>query len=333
MSSAIPRIAVDAMGSDLGPEEVVAGVRAALKEDRSAMEIIVVGNEEVLTPLVVKYSLMRDRRVKVYHAGEVIEMSEKPIQAIKTKKDASMLRAIEMVKIGMADATLSCGNTGALMAAGTLKLRPMNGIERPALGSIIPGKKKNFIMIDVGASPDPKPDSLLDNGILGANYARVALGVKNPRVGLLCNGTEDGKGNVLTQRAHKLFKENDLLLNYGGLLEGFNIFDGDFDVVVCDGFTGNVVLKSMEGAVVLLKDLIKEEVKRNFIRMLGMWIAKGTFKSLKKRLPVEKFAGAPLLGLNGLVVKAHGGSNRKQIAGALQIAIRCLRMDMNRRIS
>ena len=333
MKPEIPTIAIDVMGSDMGPEEIIIGIKKALAEDKSEFGIIVVGNEEIITPMLLRHNLIRESRVMVYNASEVIEMDEKPIQAIKTKKDSSMMRAIEIVKLGTASAVLSCGNTGALMAGGTIKLRTMQGIERPALGTVIPGKIKNFIFIDVGASPDPKPASLVDNAILGANYAKIALGAKNPRVGLLSNGTEDGKGNMLVQTAHRLFKAQEGVINYGGLLEGFNLFDGQYDVVVCDGFTGNVVLKSLESSVRLFKEIIKEEVYKSWISKIGMLLAKGAFMRMKKRLPIDKFSGAPLLGLNGLVVKAHGSSNRKQIAGAIEIPLRCLRKRMNDRIA
>lgn len=332
MNNSTPTVAVDVMGSDMGPEELIIGVKKALAEDKSNYEIIIVGNESVITPMLLRHNLIRESRIKVYHASEVIEMDEKPIQAIKSKRDSSMMRAIEIVKLGTADAVLSCGNTGALMAGGTIKLRTMDGIERPALGTVIPGKTKNFVMIDVGASPDPKPESLVDNAILGANYATVALGVSNPRVGLLSNGTEDGKGNILVQTAHRLFKSQEGVINYRGLLEGFNLFDGDFDVVVCDGFTGNLVLKSLESSARMFKDILKEEIYKSWIRKLGIFLARGAFIDMKKRLPIDKFSGAPLLGLNGLVVKAHGSSNRKQIAGALEITLRCLRKRMNDRI-
>lgn len=333
MKPEIPTIAIDVMGSDMGPEEIIIGIKKALVEDKSEFGIIVVGNEEIITPMLLRHNLIRESRVMVYNASEVIEMDEKPIQAIKIKKDSSMMRAIEIVKLGTASAVLSCGNTGALMAGGTIKLRTMQGIERPALGTVIPGKIKNFIFIDVGASPDPKPESLVDNAILGANYAKIALGAKNPRVGLLSNGTEDGKGNMLVQTAHRLFKAQEGVINYGGLLEGFNLFDGQYDVVVCDGFTGNVVLKSLESSVRLFKEIIKEEVYKSWISKIGMLLAKGAFMRMKKRLPIDKFSGAPLLGLNGLVVKAHGSSNRKQIAGAIEITLRCLRKRMNDRIA
>ena len=332
MSNSIPTIAVDVMGSDLGPEELIIGIRQALSTDKSDYRIIVVGDDKVISPLLVRHGVMKDNRVKIYNASEVIVMDEKPIQAMKTKRDSSMMRSIDLVKIGTADAVLSCGNTGALMAGGTIRLRTMDGIERPALGTVIPGKLKSFIMIDVGAAPDPKPESLVDNAILGANYAHVALGIKNPRGGLLSNGTEDCKGNSLVQTAHRLFKAQEGVINYGGLIEGFNLFDGEFDVVVCDGFTGNVVLKSLESSVRMFKTILKEEIMRSWVYKLGILIASGAFRSLKKRLPIDKYSGAPLLGLNGLVVKAHGSSNRRQIAGAIEITLRCLRKHMQERI-
>ncbi len=332
MTNTIPTIAVDVMGSDLGPEELIIGIRQVLASDKSDYRIIVVGNDKVISPMLVRHDVMKDSRVKIYNASEVIEMDEKPIQAMKTKRDSSMMRAIDLVKLGTADAVLSCGNTGAMMAGGTIRLRTMDGVERPALGTVIPGKLKSFVMIDVGAAPDPKPESLVDNAILGANYARVALGVKNPRVGLLSNGTEDCKGNSLVQTAHRLFKAQEGVINYGGLVEGFGLFDGEYDVVVCDGFTGNVVLKSLESSVRMFREIIREEIMRSWLYKLGILIARGAFRNVKKRLPIEKFSGAPLLGLNGLVVKAHGSSNRRQIAGAIEITLRCLRKRMQQRI-
>ncbi len=332
MGKNIPTIAVDVMGSDLGPEELIAGVRKILHEDKSEYELIIVGQESVVSPILMRQGIMRDKRIKIYNASQVIEMDEKPIQAMKTKRDSSMMRAIDLVKLGTADAVLSCGNTGAMMAGGTIRLRTMEGVERPALGTVIPGKTRNFIMIDVGAAPDPKPESLVDNAILGANYARVVLGVSNPKVGLLSNGTEDCKGNMLVQTAHRLFKAQEGVINYAGLIEGFNLFEGDCDVVVCDGFTGNVVLKSLESSVRMFKDILKEEIMRSWIYKLGILIARGAFVNMKKRLPIDKFSGAPLLGLNGLVVKAHGSSNRNQLAGAIEITLRCLRKDMQEKI-
>ncbi len=325
-------IAVDVMGSDSGPAAVVEGLKYAL-ERRSPLEYIAVGNEEVVEPLLRKFGILKDSRVSMFHASEVVSMDEKPMQALKQKKDSSMIRALELVKLGKAQAVVSCGNTGVLMTAGTIKLRTLEGVERPALGSIMPGRDRNFVMIDVGANPDPKPQNLLDNAVLGANYARAILGIAEPKIGLLCNGTEEGKGNSLVQGAHKMLKAAEGTLNYAGRIEGFDVFEGDCDVVVCDGFTGNLLLKTLEGATRMFKGILKEELTRTIFRKIGIWIARKAFDDFKKRIPVEKFSGAPLLGLNGLVVKAHGSSGARQFEGALGIAERCITEQMNRKIA
>ena len=326
-------VAVDAMGSDRGVGEIAAGVCEVLKSDRGGLKIIAVGDERQVSDEFKYRGFLKDPRLEIYHAGQVIEMHEKPIQAMRAKKDSSMMRAIDLAKTGAAHAVLSCGNTGALMAAGTIKLRTMPGIERPALASIIPADRRNFVLVDVGANPDPKPSNLLDNAILGSNYIRIAAGVKNPKVGLLCNGTEEGKGNVLTQNAHLLMKESSDVINYAGLIEGFQVLQGDCDVIVCDGFTGNVLLKTLEGMVKMLGGMVKEEVTRNWVRKMGCFLARGAVKGLKNRIPVEKFSGAPLLGLDKLVVKGHGSSGCMQVAGALGIAIQCIRRGLNAQIS
>lgn len=325
-------VAVDAMGSDKGLGEVVAGICEVLKEDREELKIIAVGDEERVSEEFKRLGFLKDSRLEFFHTTQVIEMHEKPIQAMRSKRDSSMMQAIDMARAGVVDAVLSCGNTGAMMAAGTIKLRTMPGIERPALATVIPSDNRNFVLVDVGANPDPKPTHLLDNAILGANYIRLAAGVRNPKVGLLCNGTEDGKGNILTQNAHQLLKEASGVINYAGLIEGFQVFQGDCDVIVCDGFTGNIVLKTAEGLAKMFNGMLKEELKRNWIRKIGAMIAMGAFNGMKKRIPVEKFSGAPLLGLDKLVVKGHGSSSAQQIAGALGIAIQCVRRQLNAQI-
>ncbi|MBR4597251.1 MAG: phosphate acyltransferase PlsX [Opitutales bacterium] len=326
-------IAVDAMGSDLGPGEIIAGVCRALRESKSGVKIIAVGDESQINDHLRQNGFYRDSRIEICHASQVIEMHEKPIQAMRAKKDSSMMKAIDLAKSGAADAVLSCGNTGALMAAGTIKLRTMPGIERPALGAIIPSDRRNFILIDVGANPDPRPVNMRDNAILGANYARIAGIADAPKVGLLSNGTEDGKGNILTQNAHILMSNSLERGMYAGLIEGFQVFQGDCDVIICDGFTGNILLKTLEGITKMLKGMLKEELTRNYLRKFGALLAMGAFKGIKNRIPVEKFSGAPLLGLNKLIVKGHGSSNSAQVAGALGIAIKCVRRRLNDCIS
>lgn len=324
-------IAVDAMGSDLGVEEVVLGVALALEEGLDG-RIILVGNEEEVAPLLARHQLDRDDRVEVFHASQVIGMDEKPVQSLKQKKDSSLLKGIELVKEGRADAFVSCGNTGSLMAGATLRLRPLPGVDRPALGSVIPSKDHHFVLIDVGANPESDPRHLVHNAVLGDLYARNALGIENPRIGLLTIGTEEGKGTETVHEAHLLLKGCGELLNYQGLIEGFQVFQNQVDVVVCDGFVGNIVLKTCEGLYQTLKDLVKTEIKRNPLRMLGAFLSQGAFKSMKARLDPDRYAGAPLLGVRGTVLKSHGSSNRRAIASAVRTASRAVRRDITQQI-
>ena len=325
-------IAIDAMGSDKGPSEVIAGVKLALSEHRKNFKVLLVGDENILNPILKEQKLSDEKTLRIVHASEVITMEDKPMVAIKTKKNSSMLIAIDLVKTGQAQALVSCGNTGAMMAAGTLRLRPMTPVERPALATIIPSKDRTFVMLDVGANPSPKDIHFLSNAILGTNYARIALGIENPKVGLLTIGTEEGKGNEIVQRAHELLKNSTDAINYAGPIEGFQVFQGDCDVILCDGFTGNIVLKASEGLFKMLMTLLKEEFKRNILRKFGILLASGAIKSLKKRINVEKVSGAPLLGLNGLIVKGHGSSSKEQICGAISICANCVRKSMNEHI-
>jgi len=314
-------IAVDAMGADLGPAEVVAGVADALKNVPILGGVLLFGQGDVLRPLLSATGLDRNSRLTLVPCAEVIGMDEKPIAALKQKKDASMVRAIEAVKEGRAHAVLSCGNTGALMAGGTLRLRPLPGVERPALATMIPTRHGRFVLVDAGANPDATSLHLVHNALLGAGYLRAAFGVARPRVGLLTIGTEEGKGNPLVNQAHALFRRlPDDLLNYTGLVEGFQLWDNRVDVVACDGFTGNVLLKSWESLFHSLKDYTRDEIRRNPLRMLGYLMASGAFKAMKARLTPDQTGGAPLLGLRGPVFKAHGSSNRLAIRNAIRIA-------------
>jgi glycerol-3-phosphate acyltransferase PlsX len=323
-----PVLAVDAMGGDHGPGEVVAGVALALKSKKTEARVLLVGDQATLEKLLAEQGLKGDPRVEVVHATEVIGMDEKPMAALKQKKDSSMSRALDLVKAGRAQGVLSLGNTGALLAGGALKLRPMQGIERPALASVIPSRNHRFILIDAGANPDAAAIHLMHNAVLGANYARAALGIKQPRVGLLTIGTEEGKGSEKVIHAHELLKAANGVMNYTGLVEGFQLFRGEVDVVVCDGFTGNVLLKTLESCFSMLKDFLKDELKANPLRMAGAVLAQGAFAQVKNTLNTEKLGGAPLLGLTRLVIKAHGSSTRGYVAGAVRIAVETLRHDL-----
>lgn len=318
------------MGGDLGPAEAVAAVKLALAEDIDP--IVLVGNQAQLDPLLKQEGLSGHPKVSVFHASEVITMEDKPLQALKRKKDSSMVRAIELVKTGDARVAISCGNTGALMAGGTLRLRMMNGIERPALAAVIPRAEGYFILIDAGANPEAGPEHLVHNAVLGANYAKVILGLENPRVGLITIGTEEGKGNALIAETHEQLKRISSVINYVGPIEGFQVFKNTVDVVVCDGFVGNTLLKTWESLSKFIKVMLKEELESNLLRKAGAFLAKGAFDALKTRMNPDKYSGAPLLGLRGNILKAHGSSNRHAIASAIRAAGKIIRQDLSHRI-
>jgi glycerol-3-phosphate acyltransferase PlsX len=323
-------IAVDTMGSDLGPTEFIRGLLYATEELGLDCNFTLVGKGRLIERLLKVRKLSIDpAKINIHHASEVVMMDEKPIQALRKKKDSSMARAIELLRDGKADAVVSCGNTGALMAGGTLRLRPLDGVDRPALGILIPSKRKPFVLIDVGANPESTALNLVQNAVLGANYAKAALGCENPRVALLTIGTEEGKGNSLINATHtNLQKLNGKVINYVGPIEGFQLFDGDVDVVVCDGFVGNIVLKTSEALFGFIGNTIKEEMVRNPKRILGAALSKSAFRDMKVRLGPDQRAGAPLLGLKGNILKSHGSSNYIAIANAIRITREIVRHDM-----
>lgn len=255
-------------------------------------------------------------------------MDDKPLNALKKKKDSSMVRAIELVKNREAGAVVSCGNTGALMAGGTLRLRTMEGVARPALAAICPREGGHFVLIDAGANPDAKPEHLVHNAILGSHYCRIMLGVARPRVGLMTIGTEEGKGNALITETNEQLKRIGSVINYAGPIEGFHVFAEHVDVVVCDGFVGNIMLKSWESLVKFFSSMLKEELQANPMRATGALLSKGAFNALKERINPERYGGAPLLGLNGNVLKAHGSSNRRSIRSAIVAAHSLVQADL-----
>ncbi len=326
------RIAIDTMGGDLGPCEAVEAVKLVLNSGEATVPILLVGQQEVLTPLVTQAGLLGHPKISIVHASEVITMEDKPLKALKTKKDSSMLRAIELVKSGEASVAVSCGNTGALMAGATLRLRTMNGVSRPALGAVIPREGGHFILIDVGANPDARPEHIVHNAILGANYARVILGVASPRVGLLTIGTEEGKGNALIAETHELLRKIGSVINYHGPVEGFQVFRDEVDVVVCDGFVGNTLLKTWESLAKFITGMLKTELKKTPVRMLGALLAKGAFDALKDRMNPDLYAGAPLLGVKGNILKTHGSSTRHAWANAIRAAQKIIQQDLYQRM-
>lgn len=323
------RIALDAMGGDLGPVEVVAAAQLALADSRLANDLTLVGQPAVIEPLLAKHGLASHPRLRVHAASEVITMEDKPLKAIRSKKDSSMARSIELIKSGEAAAMVSCGNTGALMAGGTLKLRTIEGIDRPALAAVIPRAGGYFILIDAGANPEAEPRHLVHNALVGSHYARVMFGVDRPRVGLLTIGTEEGKGNALTSGTHEILKRvgSAGLLDYAGPTEGFQVFTDHCDVAVCDGFVGNLLLKSWESLAKFFKGTLESELKANPLRLAGAALSRGAFKALKARMNPDRYGGAPLLGLRGNVLKAHGSSNRHALHAAIIAADKVVRAD------
>jgi len=325
-------IAVDAMGGDLGPAEVVAAVHLAFQQVPDLRPIILVGDEAILSPLLAQHGLARGDRLSVLHATEAVTMDDSPMVVLRRKKDSSMVRAIELVKNGEADVVVSCGNTGALMTVGTLRLRTIEGVTRPALAAVVPRKGGHFILIDAGANPEAKAEHLVHNAILGSHYCRVVLGVQAPRVGLMTIGTEEGKGNAVISEANELFKRISPVVNYCGPIEGFQVFEDHVDVVVCDGFVGNIMLKTWESLVSFVRGILRDELSSNPVRMAGAWLSRGAFEALKQRINPERYGGAPLLGLKGNILKAHGSSNRRAILSAIRAANEIIAAKMNDRI-
>jgi len=331
MSSGVSgRIAVDAMGGDLGPAEVVAAVHLALQQDALLNPVTLVGNEAILIPLLAQFGLKTGPRLSVHHAPDVITMDDKPLVALKRKKDSSMVHAIELVKSGEAAGVVSCGNTGALMAAGTLRLRTLEGVLRPALAAVVPREGGHFVLVDAGANPESRPEHLVHNAILGSHYSRVMLGVASPRVGLMTIGTEEGKGNALIAETGELLKRIGTLVNYAGPIEGFHVFAEHVDVVVCDGFVGNIMLKSWESLVRFFSDVLRTELQANPLRAAGALLSRGAFRALRDRISPDRYSGAPLLGLKGIVLKAHGSANRQAIKSAVMGAHAIIKAELNR---
>lgn len=324
------RIVVDVMGGDHGCAVIIEGVKRALETDRKITELYLVGKQEEIHAAL-SASRLNDRRVQVVNASEVMTMEDKPTAAMRKKKDSSMARAIDLVGEGRADAVISVGNTGGILASATFKLRPLPGVERAGIVTVIPGADNEFVLLDSGANVECKPIHLLQYAVMGNIYSREILGYKKPRVGLLSVGTEDGKGNELTLGAFKLCKQIDL--NFIGNVEGYDLFANRVDVVICDGFVGNVVLKTCESLAMGMISMLKRELSRNPKRKLGAYLAQNALRAIKRRMDPEAYGGAPLLGLNGTVMKAHGSAREKAIMNAIRITTETVEHQINKAIT
>lgn len=306
------KLAIDAMGGDYAPDEIVKGSIDALKSFED-LEIVLTGKRDLLD----KYKIKNDRLNFVY-TSEVITNNEPPVAAIRKKKDSSMVVGLELLNEGEVDAFLSAGNTGALMAGSLFKLGRIKGIDRPALAPILPTINGAVVLLDAGSNTDCKPENLLQFAAMGFVYAQKMFGIENPRVGLLNIGAEEEKGNDVVKRAFELIKNSNL--NFIGNVEGRDIAYGVAEVVSCDGFVGNAILKSMEGTASVISLLLKKELKRNIFTKLGALLIMRGLKRITQKMDYTEYGGAPLLGIKKPVIKAHGSSKAKAIFNAIRQA-------------
>lgn len=309
------RVAVDAMGGDNAPVVEVEGAVSAARE--FGIPVILVGDTAKLRQELEKYDI-KGLDIGLQHASEVVGMHDSASDAVRKKKDSSIRVAFELVKQGSADAVVSAGNSGATMAAGMFVLKRIKGIERPAIAQIFPTLRGTTLVLDVGGNVDCKPIHLVQFAIMGEVYARYAMGAEKPTIGLLSNGEEESKGNELTRETHAVLKE--IPLSYAGYVEGRDIFYGTVDVIVCDGFVGNVVLKLSEGLAEALGKMIKDEIQKSFLSKIGYLLSLKAFNNFKKKVDYAEYGGAPLLGIDGVGMICHGGSNAKAIKNAIRFA-------------
>ena len=312
------KLALDAMGGDNAPAEIVKGALDAVK--KYPCEIVLVGNETVITEILNETPNWQDLPITIKHTDEVIEMNEHPADAVRNKKNSSIVVATQLVKDGECDAVLSAGSTGAAVTAAQLILKRIHGIGRPTIATPIPTPEGVTLLLDSGANVDSKPEHLVQSGIMGALYAEHVLGKKNPRVGLLNIGEEETKGNEQVKETYQILK-NMTTINFTGNAEGRDIPTGKFDVIVCDGFVGNVVLKFAEGLAHTIFKVIKESIDAGGVPVkLAALLLAPVLTSLSKRLDASEYGGAPLLGVNGYCIISHGSSDAKSICNAIRVA-------------
>ncbi|MGA1015357.1 MAG: phosphate acyltransferase PlsX [Limisphaerales bacterium] len=324
------RIAVDVMGGDHGCGVIVDGVIQALNQLAGLETAILVGREPDILKALETRSI-DSSRLKIQHADEVLAMDDRPMDAVRRKKDCSITVGVNLLKQGEADAFLSPGNTGGVVTASTVKLRRLPGLERAGIATVLPTPQNDFVLLDAGANVDSKPIHLAHYAVMGNVYAREILGIPNPRVGILSVGTEDIKGNDLTLEAFSLCKQLDL--NFVGNVEGHDLFSNRVDVVVCDGFVGNVVLKSCESLAQNLFSWLREELTAGPVRKIGALMAKGAFRTIKRRMDPDAYGGAPLLGLNSNVFIAHGSAGAKAVKNAIRMTYSAFDHQINQQMT
>jgi glycerol-3-phosphate acyltransferase PlsX len=309
------KIAVDGMGSDNAPESEVEGAVEAAKAFK--VHVVLVGKEALLAPLL-RRAGGDGLSIEIRNASQVVEMDELPSVALRKKRDSSIRVAADMVRQGVAGGLVSAGNTGAVMAISKTVFGVVPGVDRPALAAILPTLAGHAVLLDVGANVACKPHQLVQFAIMGHLFCKIIVGVPSPRVGLMSVGEEESKGNLLTKEVHKSLKETSL--NFIGNVEGRDVYNGRADVIVCDGFTGNVALKTSEGLIEAVLKLLRDELSSNLQAKLGALLSQQSFKRLKKRLDYSEYGGAPLLGLRGASIICHGRSSSNAIKNAIRVA-------------
>ncbi len=323
------KIVLDAMGGDYAPKSTVEGAVLALKEYPKISRLFLTGDQMALTAELRKFNCS-DPRLQIVHTTQVVAMDDKAIDAVRRKKDSSISRAVDLLKNGEADALVSAGHTGAAVAATTIKLRMLEGIERPGIASFFPTEKNTCILMDAGANVDARPEHMLQYAIMGSVLAEHFLGYKNPLLGLMSIGEEDVKGSEFTKEIFKLLKSSSL--HFRGNIEGNDLFKNPVEVVLCDGFTGNVVLKTMEATAGAVFHWLKKELYKTPVRLLGAWLARNAFRSIRKQTNPEMYGGSPLLGVNGICIIAHGSSSPLAIKNAIRVALEFIEHGVNPKI-
>jgi phosphate acyltransferase len=321
------KIALDAMGGDHAPGHIVHGAVDALREFPHISRLYLTGDTPKIEAELKKHGC-QDARVEIVHTTQIVDMSDSGLDAVRRKKDSSVSRAVDLVKEGKAQAMVSAGHTGAAVTASLIKLRTLPGIERPAIASIMPSLGKHWVLIDAGANPDAEPAHLVQNAFMGAAYAQHVLGRSNPEIGLMSNGTEEEKGNAMTKETRTLLRAVPGL-NFRGNVEGHDLFHDPPDVVVCDGFVGNVLLKTCEAMAHAMFDMIKRELYASFRTKIGALLAKPAFKRVHKHTNADEYGGSPLLGVNGVTIIAHGGASPLAMKNALRMACETIRHEVN----
>ena len=320
------KIALDAMGHDEGPAKLLEGAALALREFPDITKLFLTGDTPRLEAELKRIGC-NDARIQIVHCTQIVEMNDSAVDAVRRKKDSSVSRAVDLVKAGEADAIVSAGHTGAAVAASTIKLRTLPGIERPGIAATMPTETNLFVLIDAGANTDPTPRQMLDNAIMGSVYSRHVLGYANPRVGLMSIGSEDEKGNDFTRETFELLKTSGL--NFRGNVEGHDLFENPVEVVIADGFTGNIVLKTSEAIAHAIFGWLKHEIYKSPVYKLGALLARPAFKAIRKKTSADEYGGMPLLGVNGICIIAHGGSSPYAIKNAIRMAVESIRHELN----